>query len=381
MHEAPFYYIEANLVCLLIFAFILVKNIASVDRQERQRCFDQVLILHILYFLFDSLWMLLYSGTIQTGSGVLPNLVDAILFSIGAFGAYYWYLYLEIMLEADFVKSSRARLLRASPAIATMLLAIIGFIMKFNYWGMEQDGIHTTGMYGLMIVMPLLYVLAATAKAFIGAFRKENAPRRGLYISAGIYPLAIMLSAVMQVFNLYVPIICCGCTLAMIYVYVNSLDNLISQDPLTQLNNRSELKRFLLNMRHHPETGIYLMMIDVDKFKGINDRFGHLEGDAALRCVADSLRWACTKCSKRHFIARYGGDEFTVAAIADDEQEVKDLCSLINDTVAEKNRERGAAYELRLSIGYARLGKEEDAVRNCLAAADEALYRQKKARR
>ncbi len=381
MYKASFYYIEANLVCLLIFAFILVKNVTGVDRQEKQRCFDRVLILHILYFIFDSLWILLYSGPLKAEIPALPGLIDVILFSIAAFGAYNWYIYLAIQLEAGSVKTARSRFLRAIPAIATVLLSVTGFALKFNYWDDSSENMGTNGMYALMIAMPFLYVLTATAKAFCGAFKKENVPRRNLYISAGIYPLAIMISAILQVFNLEVPILCYGCTLAMIYVYVNSLDNLISQDPLTQLNNRSELRRFLTNMQHRTDTAIYLMMMDVDKFKGINDKFGHLEGDSALRCIADSLRWACTKCSNRHFIARYGGDEFTIAAIADDEQEVKDLCSLINSTVEEKNRERGAAYELKLSIGYARLGTEEDAVRNCLAAADAALYAQKKTRR
>lgn len=381
MHESCLYYIEANVVCLLIFAFILVKNITSVDRQERQRRFDCVLILHIIYFAFDSLWILLYSGAIRTEATNLPNLVDVILFSIAAFGAYNWYIYLAILLGDESVKKLRFRLIRAIPAFVTVMLAVAGFLLQFNYWTTEQEKLQTTWLYVLVTAMPLLYVLSAAVKAFGGAFKKENTPRRSLYISAGIYPLAIALTAVLQMFFLEIPIICYGCTLAMVYVYVNSLDNLISQDPLTQLNNRNELRRFLLNMLHHPETGVYLMMMDVDKFKDINDRYGHLEGDRALRCVADSLRWACTKCSRRHFIARYGGDEFTVAAIADDETEVRRLCELIHDTVSQKNREQGAEYELRLSIGYAKLGREENAIRNCLAAADAALYKQKQARR
>ncbi len=379
--NSAFFYVEANIVCLLIFAFILVKNLTSVDRQEKQRCFDRVLILHILYFIFDSLWMLLYSGTVQTKNEMLADVVDVIIFSIIAFGAYNWYIYLGMMLELDGVKTFRGRLLRAIPACVTVTLAVLGFLKRFNYWGFDGGEIHTTWLYAVMVIIPLLYVLIASARAFYEAFKKENATRRHVYISAGVYPLAISLVAVLQTLKLKEPLLCFGCTVAMIYVYVNSLDNLISQDPLTQLNNRNELKRFLINTRHHPETRVYLLMMDVDKFKGINDKYGHLEGDNALRCVADSLREACTMCTKRHFIARYGGDEFIVAAIAENEEEVTELCALIRKTVTKKNKARGSAYDLALSIGYARLGNEDDAVRRCLAAADAALYRQKQSRR
>lgn len=380
MRGTFFYYAEANLVCLLIFVFILVKNLTNVDRQERQRCFDRVLILHILYFAFDSLWMYLHSGARCSDDYVLSGLIDVILFTIAAFGACNWYIYLEIMLGSDFIKGRRARLLCSVPAILTSLLAVLGFVRDFDYWDGSGKGLHTTWYYALMISIPFLYVMLAVVRAFYKACRKEAAARRHVYVSAGIYPLAIALTSVLQVFFLDVPILCYGCTLAMIYVYVNSLDNLISLDPLTQLNNRNELRRFLLNMQHHPEIGVYLLMIDVDKFKGINDRYGHLAGDKALRCIADSLRESCASCSKRHFIARYGGDEFIIAAIADREEEVKELCSLIRGTITAKNKESGAEFDLTVSIGYARLGSEEDALHHCLSAADAELYKIKRAR-
>ena len=377
MGESFFYYVEANLVCLVIFAFILAKNVMSVDRQERQRCFDRVLILHILYFAFDSLWMYLHSGGLWSEDCVLSGLVDGCLFSIAAFGACNWYIYLEIMLESEFIKGRRSRILCSIPAMLTSLLAVLGFVRDFDYWNGSGSGLHMTWYYGLMISIPFLYVILATVRAFYMACRKENAARRHVYVSAGIYPLVIAISSVLQVLYLKVPILCYGCTLAMVYVYVNSLDNLISQDPLTQLNNRNELRRFLLGLQHHPEVSVYLLMIDVDKFKGINDRFGHLEGDRALRCIADSLRESCARCTKRHFIARYGGDEFVIAAIADSEEEVKDLCSIIRSRVVDKHRACGADYELTVSIGYARLGHEEDALQRCLAAADAQMYQMK----
>ena len=51
-------------------------------------------------------------------------------------------------------------------------------------------------------------------------------------------------------------------------------------------------------------------MIDLNKFKQINDQYGHVEGDMALRRTADALKMACGDNTLKTFIARYGGDEF-----------------------------------------------------------------------
>ena len=86
----------------------------------------------------------------------------------------------------------------------------------------------------------------------------------------------------------------------------------VSVDKLTQVNNRQNLLSYLsYKINNHEET-VYLIMMDIDKFKTINDTYGHLAGDDALICVAKALKQACAQFKKRPFIARYGGDEFVV---------------------------------------------------------------------
>lgn len=59
------------------------------------------------------------------------------------------------------------------------------------------------------------------------------------------------------------------------------------------------------------------VVIDVNKFKSINDTYGHIQGDNALKNIAESLRLGCRVLSRRANIARYGGDEFAVLFEAD----------------------------------------------------------------
>lgn len=120
-------------------------------------------------------------------------------------------------------------------------------------------------------------------------------------------------------------------------------------------------------------------MIDLNKFKQINDRYGHVEGDMALRRTADALKAACADNTLRTFIARYGGDEFIIITKTDNEDLIRDLCSKIKATLVRLNDEAGVEYELTASIGYSRYNGDLEAFQSALIEADEALYKDKKA--
>ena len=87
----------------------------------------------------------------------------------------------------------------------------------------------------------------------------------------------------------------------------------IYNDALTGLNNRRRLDQFLeehleISSKDRP---VSLLLMDVNGFKKINDKFGHIEGDAVLKMVGTVLKLAAADFDA--FAARYGGDEFCLA--------------------------------------------------------------------
>lgn len=91
-----------------------------------------------------------------------------------------------------------------------------------------------------------------------------------------------------------------------------SLRDLVSRDPLTGLGNRTALSDALrreLSITRRHGFPLAVMMIDVDHFKALNDRLGHLGGDRILCAIADIFRRS-TRSSDLHF--RFGGDEFAI---------------------------------------------------------------------
>ena len=119
------------------------------------------------------------------------------------------------------------------------------------------------------------------------------------------------------------------------------------------------------------------MSINANRFKGINDTYDHIEGDAALLRIADALRISCMNIKKKTGICRYGGDEFVILAWSLDEEGVEQLKESINSNLKILNHEAASPYELTVSIGAARAVRGQK-LSELIELADEKLYIEKK---
>jgi diguanylate cyclase (GGDEF)-like protein len=145
-------------------------------------------------------------------------------------------------------------------------------------------------------------------------------------------------------------------------------------DALTGLHNRRYFHETLsreVARAHRYGRNLALVIFDLDDFKAINDRIGHLAGDAVLAEASDRVRDVVRSAD---VACRVGGDEFAVIL---PESSVKDadlLCQRLEHAVSE--RPVGQAGRLHLSAGVTELQPEDDAV-SFFERADEALYRAK----
>lgn len=168
-------------------------------------------------------------------------------------------------------------------------------------------------------------------------------------------------------------------TVSLVISFMDSNSLQISTDKLTGINNRQNLDRFMdqeienTNVQHGT-TGLYILMIDVDFFKAINDEYGHQEGDRALVLVASVLKTCCSCYRGKAFLARYGGDEFIIVCESQDDDTVLDLRKKIYKDVARNNVFMQLPYSIQLSIGYAKFSFGMTKL-DLFDAADEDLYR------
>ena len=150
-------------------------------------------------------------------------------------------------------------------------------------------------------------------------------------------------------------------------------------DPLTGFYNQRYLMRHLHGLLDTGTDRIAVMMLDLDHFKEINDRWGHPVGDQALRAVAETLR---ARVRVFDSIARYGGEEFVVVMPGATVQEAEGAAERLRSAIEQIRfePEPGVVHRMTVSIGVAcsRPGRTPEQV---LQMADAALYAAKDAGR
>jgi diguanylate cyclase (GGDEF)-like protein/PAS domain S-box-containing protein len=150
-------------------------------------------------------------------------------------------------------------------------------------------------------------------------------------------------------------------------------------DPLTGVYNRHALRELLdsemarARRYGHP---IGLLMVDVNRFKELNDRFGHSAGDAALQAVADVLA-ASTR--EADVVIRYGGDEFLVM-LPETDGESEIVRGRILQQMAHRFAERPLfGFPVTLAVGTAHWNpRSDESIESVLGRADRAMYEDKR---
>ncbi len=149
-------------------------------------------------------------------------------------------------------------------------------------------------------------------------------------------------------------------------------------DALTGLPNRSLLEDLLAHaiaLAGRNGKRVAVLMLDLDRFKSVNDSFGHHIGDRLLEAVAVRLR-ACLRDSD--IVARLGGDEFVIGLpLVDKNQDIEQVASKVLKTLSESFEIEGHGVRIGASIGICEYPSDGENPRDLLQAADTAMYEAK----
>lgn len=375
-------YLEVNLFSIVLVVIIAIKTM-GMTKMVAQRNFIRGAICLIVFFASDTIWVLMENRFFPFYSAVALMACKNIYFLFTSLTCYSWFIYFEYLQDSPFVKDKKKILFSATFVFIQFIMIIVNHFNGMLYYVNDKQE-HIRGpLFVSLYAFSYIYVAVTCTRAFLGIFDKKKEEQRKKLIRLALFPVAPAIGGVIQFSYPRVPLVCVMLSLSVMILYIDWLTEMISVDPLTRLNNRKQLlhnyDQWLRNNEDH--TPIYLLMIDANHFKEINDTYGHVEGDAALVRIADALRAACKTLKKRATIARYGGDEFVVLARAENDRVIKEFIDNIHVQLEQLNVQAGAKYELKVCVGMAKTDSVEDRpIKELLAAADEKLYDQKRTR-
>lgn len=162
----------------------------------------------------------------------------------------------------------------------------------------------------------------------------------------------------------------------LLFHYMTKSKTMISQDSLSGVNNRVSFNKYINNVfLSKDHDGAYIVYIDIDKFKQINDTYGHIEGDEAISLVGKTLKSIAGETNS--FVARIGGDEFVMIVKTTEEEKVKKVIQNISFELEERIIFSDKQYDLTVSCGYIEVKKNQKNIKELMVKADESMYIEK----
>lgn len=377
-------YSEVNLLCAAILSIIALKSsVFSMTKNQKHNLFIYSVWFAAAANLFDAAWKMGLTGYWYLPVSVMI-FVNFMYFICFGFSAYFWFLYSEATAKSKIFENNKLIMLTALPLIllAVLLLASIFTGCLFYFDG---DMVYHRGpLYYMQQILSYGYIVVACVKNLIMAGKKQNYARRDEMLTVATFAVPPLLCCIVQTVLQDIPLVTMGVVIAYLLVYINTLLMLISVDMVTGINNRREFLKKLEEQISFlkKDEKLYFLFIDIDSFKQINDIYGHNEGDRALRTVAAVLKEICAKTNG--FCARYGGDEFAIAQVLKNDEDVTVIRKNIYDLVDKKSEEEALAYTLSISIGCAEYTEETESMQDLISYADSNMYdkkMQKKQRR
>ena len=379
------YYTEASIVCVIMFGIMLVWDLLSIDKQEKQVKYDHALIAFMLYFTSDALWAAVIAGMLPRNrfTVVASNFANCVLM---AAITYTWLRYVMAVEQIPNRDKPMTRFTIGAPFLLSTVALVFAYLFAPDLL-LNSDLEPQPLCSVFLIVVPIIYIIAILVYTLKRAIKAESLIEKKNHLLVGLFPLLVVFGGLVQELVMSeTPIFCFSSTILMLIFYIASMKTQISTDPLTGLNNRGQLASYIAQKSNiYQENRLMIViMFDINDFKLINDTYGHAEGDRALIFVANALKEVTRNHSIPIFLARYGGDEFILIIHPTTESETEALICEIRERIEARCRTEGTPYTISIGAGYDQLAGETDTIQKCMQRADEKLYedkaRQKKLR-
>lgn len=290
--------------------------------------------------------------------------------------AFFWFRFIEAKLDiAD--HSPLVNALNFTPLLIIIIMISTSMFTRLIYY-YEDDGSFARGpLYFILISVPVFYLIYAAIHIIKRIIITHSPSARKEYMYLLSFAFLPILAGLIDLVVPHLPVMELAVLICIVLFYIAFQDKLIYVDALTGMNNRRVADKYL---RTHlglaaPDNPLYFFLADCDDFKIINDKYGHLEGDRALKIIGSELEKLSIKYNC--YVARWGGDEFVLIARKNGIPEPEVLIQMFADNLNRRVKEEGLAYDIPISVGYIPCDDSKASTIDIFGQAERLMYKAK----
>jgi len=372
-----FLYIEINGIFVILLSILLFNMGSSVSKTVDEKYFRNAIWLNIMVLIADTgTWIM--DGRIFADTLWINKLVFFSYYVFTAMFVFTWAVYSAYKLRVNWRFVSKHAFLLSIPVFAAFIMSVAslwnGCLFEFDENGVYIRG-NLFGVHTAILWIYLIVSLASVIRILLSERRTEMMKECMAIIVAVFFPVA---GGVLQTVYYGLNTAWTGSCLSFVLVFISIQNSQITMDALTGVKNRGCFESNLRDaLEKNRRDNLYLIMIDVNKFKEINDTYGHISGDKALVELGKCLKQIVME-SKDDFLGRYGGDEFVMLCKRNSDEEIDKLAKYIKRKVDGISDEAGLGFNMTVSVGWAKYDSiEHSTAERFIDAADENMYEQK----
>ncbi len=370
-------YLIADVVFLLCIDALIIKNRNGTAKQKERITFGKVLVCFALFLVTDMLWSAGYYRIINTPTRI-NAIIESITFTEAVALGFFWLRYVQAEIEDSVSEIKIRQHLERIPVILQIIITIVSPFTKGLYKFTENGTVAEGTIYTIMVISGFIYPLYGAIYTIIAARNSHNKVRAKTYIALNMFFILPVFGEILDKYITGTPVMAFTIFAGIFIVFTNQQESRINEDALTQLNNRRRAEEYLEDAIAQIEKNdpLYVFMIDANKFKDINDTYGHNEGDHALRTIAEAIKK--TVHTYPSFAGRWGGDEFMIAGYRSDIGDPDGFTGALRQCLEDEVQIADISYNLTLSIGYSVSFSRKDSMMEVIEKADIELYKDKK---
>jgi diguanylate cyclase (GGDEF)-like protein len=369
---------DIDIISILILGIVLFNNVKnSGGKQLKQWLFRSLIICNMLLLLFDMLIYIIYKKP-GLAAHILIEIFQCYFFALCSLFCFLWALFCT--LRPGYRQGRSEHVILCIP-----LLILVGFLLA-NYSNGLIFRITDSNEYerGPFFHITTLCTYSYIVYSIIRILKSRSTLTKNEFYPFIITPALPIVTGIIQLaLRIDVLIVWPSCALGLLLMQFYSLDEKINLDHLTGLYNRKYLDGLIEDMIQmgrisssaRSNKRFAALMLDIDNFKTINDTYGHVEGDSALRVAAEILN---KSVRKGDFVSRYGGDEFLIILDQCTSNTPARVINRINESAKKYNEDHDLPYRIEFSVGYKVFSNVNGlSGKDMLASIDELMYKNK----
>ncbi|HBG32862.1 MAG TPA: GGDEF domain-containing protein [Acholeplasmataceae bacterium] len=369
---AVFLRVDINIISIILLGLVFLIAFKRLDKSNVLNRVYLSTVLIVMFQLFVETMTCIINGRSESWVVPMSLFFHFLLFASAPILTYAWYILIFNLVSSAEPRSFTVKSLVFIPVLVNIVFVLISIPFGLVF-SLDASNLYVREKF---FFVPLIFTYGYLVFGIIRIFKARKTIISEEFYLLIVFSMLPILGGLFQGIFYGTLLMWSSAAFALIFVFIYLQERMIHLDGLTGAWTRKSfdffMKKKLSQRTVEPFSGVYF---DINNLKKINDEFGHIEGDFALKQTVAHIKGLM---GQGDIVARLGGDEFVI--IIHHADEVR-LTNMVNDiklalSVYNDNSEKG--YQLACSYGYGIFSEDFKSIEQFLSYIDHKMYANKR---